>query len=382
MSTATSIPANFTKHHLPKIRLTLAVAGVIAALFVIDVSLEKTEQTELAQSALRDDRNGHALLQQGKTSDAVDQFRKAHALERENVGYEIDLINALMDDGKLAEAEPLVAEVLEEESNDGEVNLVAARLAARQGRVNSADAYYHRAIYGEWPSDVTKNQIQVRLELISFLLTHSKRDEILAELLPLQEQARKDEALQPRLASLFLEADSPGRALDIYRELAKQHPRNASYFSGMGQADLALGDFRAAHAAFAAAVARDNRDPTLRKQLELAMQLSNMDPTPRWLSSQDKYVRSLHILDLTTTGLQQCITNHPQFATDDATQLISTAQTQLSAPPPNEPTNQMAENTVALAQRIWQTRTSLCGPVTADDEEPLRYMMEKLASAK
>jgi hypothetical protein len=87
----------------------------------------------------------------------------------------------------------------------------------------------------------------------------------------------------------------------------------------------------------------------------------------------------MQILQLASGNLGQCITNHAQLATDEATQLVSTAQTELAATPPKQPTNEMAEDTLSLAERIWHERTSLCGTETAPDEEPLRLIMEKLA---
>jgi thioredoxin-like negative regulator of GroEL len=318
-------------------------------------------------------------LQQGRANDAVDAFRKAHALERENAKYELDLIEALMSAGKLAEAQPLMTDILEQESNNGEANLVAARLATKQGNINAADSYYHRAIYGQWRDNLAQHQMEVRLELIDFLTAHGKKDEMLAELLPLQEQTAGNARLQPRLAKLFLEAGSASRALELYRQLTKLDPKNGANYAGMGEAELALGDFRAAHAAFATAVAREDNDAGLRERLELSTLLKNLDPTPRTLSAQEKYSRSLHILQLASDDLRQCITNHSELATEDAKQLVATAQTQLAATQPKQPTNEMAEGTLSLAETIWRARTSLCGPATAPDEEPLRFIMEKLA---
>lgn len=379
MSTASWISDRITLRRAPGLRLSLIVAGVITGLALIDASLETTEQGELATQALRADQSGTQLLKQGKANDAVDAFRKAHALERENTQYEIDLIQALMAAGKLAEAQPLMSDILEQQSNDGEANLVAARLAARRGHIDPADAYYHRAIYGQWPDDLTERQIQVRLELIHFLQTHGKQDEILAELLPLQEQAAKDAKLQPTIAQLFLAAGSAGRAEDMYRRLIKTDPKNPANYAGLGEAELALGDFRAAHVAFSNAESRGANDPTTHQRLQLANMLSNLDPTLRWLSAQDKYARSMRILGLATGDLHQCIANHSERTTDEANQLMGAAQTELSAPVPKQPTNEMAEGALSLAESVWRTRTSICGTGTSSDEEPLRLIMEKLA---
>ncbi|HZS56125.1 MAG TPA: tetratricopeptide repeat protein [Bryobacteraceae bacterium] len=378
MNAATRTSGTVAGRRVPTLRLSLVVAAVIVALALIDVSLRRTEQNEIGTQALQADRNGHQLLQQGRADEAVDAFRKAHALERENTNYEIDLIEALMAAGKFAEAQPLMREILEEQSNDGEANLVAARLAAKQGQINTADSYYHRAIYGAWPDNLTQHQMSVRLELIDYLAANGEENELLAELLPLQEQARNNTRLQPRLAKLFLTAGSAARARDVYRQLIKLDPTSGANYAGLGEAELALGDFRAAHAAFSAAVARQENDAALRERLDLAKLLSDIDPTPRGLSTQEKYSRSMRILQLASSDLQQCITNHPELATDDATQLVAQAKAQLAAAAPKQPTNEIAEGALSLSETIWRVRVSLCGTGTAPDEEPLPLIMAKL----
>jgi predicted Zn-dependent protease len=379
MSTASSVPGNMAVTHVHVIRLSIGVAAIIAALVMVDVSLERIEQSELASQALQADQKGQKLLAQGKGDEAVDAFRKAHALERESTKYELDLIQALMSAGKLAEAQPLMTEILQQQSNNGEANLVAAHLAAKQGHINLADSYYHRAIYGEWPNHVTRHQIETRLELINFLSQQGKQDEMLAELLPLEEQAGKTPALQPMLARLFLAAGSASRARDIYRELIKADPANATYYAGLGDAELALGDFRAAHLAFANTVAHDGKDEQLRARLQLATTLISIDPMMRRLSDAEKYSRSVRILQMAADDLGRCILAHSARATTETSQLETAAQAQLAAPPAKRPTNDMAEAVLSLAERIWQADMNLCGTGTTNNEQALRLIMDKLA---
>jgi tetratricopeptide (TPR) repeat protein len=378
VSTTAQAAIKATLRRAPALRLSLILAGVTIALAVIDVFLEKTEQGEVAAQALGAYRAGTALLQEGKANDAVDAFRRAHALERERPLYEIGLIEALMAAGKLAEAQPLMSDILDQESNNGEANLIAARLAAKQGHINLANAYYHRAIYGEWRDGAAEHQSQVRLELIHFLEAHGKQDEMLAELLPLQEEASKNPTLQPTVASLFLAAGAPAHAQEIYRRLIKANPKNGSNYASLGEAELALGDYRAARNAFSTAIERDDNG-AVEARLQLAITLSNLDPTPRRLSTPDKYARSMRILGLASGDLQQCVTNHPERATDKASQFVTAAQTELAQRAPKTPTNEMAEDVLSLAENIWRTRTSVCGTGTAPDEDALKLIMEKLA---
>jgi cytochrome c-type biogenesis protein CcmH/NrfG len=379
MSTASSVAGNTAIRRGHVIQLSIGVAAVIAALVMVDVSLEKMEQGELASQAIRADQNGQKLLAQDRAGQAVDAFRNAHALERENTKYELDLIQGLMAAGKLADAQPLMTEILDQQSNNGEANLIAAHLAARQGDINSADSYYHRAIYGEWPGQTTRHQIETRLELINFLSQHGREDEVLAELLPLQEQAAKDAALQPKLAELFLAAGSAARARDIYRELIKADPRNAGNYAGLGDAELALGDFRGAHLAFANAVAHDGKDETLRARLELTTTLVSIDPTARRLSDSEKYSRSMRVLQMATDDLGQCVAKNSALATHQMTDLFTSAEAQLAAHPPRQATNEAAEAVLSLAERVWHARTDICASVASSNDQALRLVMDKLA---
>ncbi len=192
--------------------LVVILATVIVALGAIDTFLEKAQQAELGTQAREAYSTGSRLLKQGQANDAIEFLRKANALERRNVDYEIELISALVAAGKLGEAEPLMNEVLQRDSNGGPANLIAARLMVREGDTSAADEYYHRAIYGTWPSEAEAHRTAVRLELVDFLAANGKRQELLAELLPLREEVGKNPGIERRLAHLFLLAGSPGRA--------------------------------------------------------------------------------------------------------------------------------------------------------------------------
>jgi thioredoxin-like negative regulator of GroEL len=189
---------------VPILASVALIAVVIAALATIDVFLAKTERAELQNEAQQFYLDGSRLLAEGKAAQAVDLLRRAHVLARQNPDYELELINALMAAGKLAEAEPLMNDVLQRQPNDGRANLIAARLMTNERRTTDAEAYYHRAIYGEWASDAAVHRISARMELIEFLVANGEKQKLLAELLPLEEEARSNPAIAKRLAHLRL----------------------------------------------------------------------------------------------------------------------------------------------------------------------------------
>ncbi len=148
---ADSVAAKSSPVRRPVLGLIAIVVLVIAALTALDLFLSRTQQTELESAAQDFYRDGIQALKDGKANQAVELLRRAHALARRNGAYQLALIEALGAAGKIDEAEPLMTDILDREPNDGRANLIAARLSLKRGSTADAEAYYHRAIYGEWP---------------------------------------------------------------------------------------------------------------------------------------------------------------------------------------------------------------------------------------
>ncbi|MGA8027991.1 MAG: tetratricopeptide repeat protein [Bryobacteraceae bacterium] len=362
-----------------RLALTLTIALVIAGLATFDKFLASAQEAAVEQLARRSYLDGLVERRAGKTNEAVEAFRKAHALERGNTEYELELTDALIAAGKRDQADLLMRELLDEEPNDGRANLLAAHLMIAEERIAEAESYYHRAIYGEWPSDAIAHQIAVRMELADFLAGKGKQQELLAELLPLQEQTRNTPALERPIAQLFLAAGSPSRAVDEYWALIKQNPKDAAAHVGLGEAELQRGEYRAAHEAFADAATQKPDDDSIRHKLQLSSTLMALDPTPRKLTSMEKYQRSLRILDRTRSDLEECIASHPALDSEATEELLISANNVLTGTIPASVTNETAENVLGLAEKAWQTRLKACGASISPNEEPLRLIFQRLA---
>ncbi len=363
----------------PKIGLILIVIAAIGVLWTIDIFLEDAQEAELASQARSAYQSGMRFLQAGNANSAVQDLSKAHVLERSDIGYELELVAALTAAGKTREAEPLANEVLDADRNNGAANLVIARLRLKEGKILDAVAYYHRAIYGEWPQDAAAHRIAARLELIDLLIKHNRKQDLLAELLPLEEEAGKNVQIQAPLAHLFMIAGAPSRAAEVYRELIREQPNHAAWYAGLGETDLEMGDYHAAHSEFAAASARNPQDAKIKAQSQLASTLAGLDPTPRWLPSAEKYQRSVRILSAAQEDLEKCIQSQPNGATKEQGDLLQNAENAMYASPPAQKWNEVSEQDLGLAQRIWQARVDTCGPSTSPEEETLRLIFAKLA---
>jgi tetratricopeptide (TPR) repeat protein len=265
------------------------------------------------------------------------------------------------------------------EPDDGRTNLSAARLAFERGKTGDSVSYYHRAIYGNWPQNAPAHRVAARMELVDVLVTTGRSKDLLAELLPLQEEAKKDMTIQMALGHLFLLAGSPSRAAASYQALIDRNPKDADAYAGLGDSYLEQGQYRDAHAAFVKALSYKPDDVSIQPRLDLSSALTDLDPTPRRLASMEKYRRSLHILQLAYDDLNACIAKHPGPPSAETTQLLSSAHDALSNKPATSATNEISEGVLETVEKIWQARIASCGAAVSPAEEPLRLIAEKLA---
>jgi tetratricopeptide (TPR) repeat protein len=351
----------------------VAIAAVF--LIAIDSVLANTERNETAQSAGRFYREGQSLMQQRKYADAADAFRSAIANARSNPDYPLALGQALRDDGQLDAAGSTLSDLLRADSMAGAPNLAMARVFVKEGQFEEATFYYHRAIYGQWrPQDAAANQVGVRFELADLLARRNSKAELLAELLPLQDQASPDRATQEKLARLYMTAGSPARAAAIFRDLVKANPQDAAAPEGLGEAEFARADYLAAQSALIAAIRLRPDDQDARQLLELCDRVLNLDPMRRGLNGEERYRRSVHVLQLVSDKATQCLAPD---RTEPAVNLIDEAKLALSRHVPAGGQSEALEANLDLASKLWQAEKADCKPGIMAAGDPLQLVMAK-----
>lgn len=355
----------------PRVGLIAILLLSIGGLWSIDVFLARLESSELMSQARGYFKQGERLMNGGRPAPALDLFRKAYALDRANQAYALHLADALVGMGKLDDAQRMLTETLERSPNDGETNLIEARLMAREERYAESAAYYHRAIYGIWPADPRVQRVTVGLELAHMLASHGSQKDLLAELLPIESDAAADLAVRKQLARLYVTAGSPSRAQAVYRALIHEGNADFGTYTGLGDAELALGDYRAAQIAFNEA-SQHGGTAELQPRVELAAKMAALDPTVRRLGSMEKFERSVRVLRLTRDALAACAHS------SDAADLIGSADKVLAQKNARNVNNELAEERLSMAERLWAARIQACGPSTSAEEEPLRLIMGKL----
>ncbi len=367
---ATPAPATDWQGATPS--MVLAVLAIMAGFFFLDRFLVQLEQQELRHEAAGLKFEGDRLLARGEAAAAVTPYRRAHALFRADRKYALDYARALLASGDRPRAEATLREVLDRDSNGAPANLLMARTMLAAGKTTEAASYYHRAIYGAWPSEAAANRIRARLEFAAWLAQRNARDELLAELLPLQAALPAHPELGQRVADLLLAAGSPARAADAYRALLRMHPEDAAAYRGLGEAELRSGNYRAAQRILQEALRRNPSDIAIASRIQMVSTVNALDPTPRRLPSLEKYQRSLHLLELSANALRAC-------AGTAATDLLAEADHAAAQKPKGAISNELSEVRLSLAQQLWRKRVEACHPESKPDE-PLQIIMEKLLS--
>ncbi len=344
---------------------TLVTIGV---LLFLDLFLARIDSRESSAHAASEYAAGVELLQNGQASEAAERFGTAVAIERTNVNYALALGEAMLEEGRPADAEATLKALLERTENDGAVNLTMARVMERQGRISEAKAYFHRAIFGRWGDDSIARRTQVRFELIDLLARRGNARELLAELLPFEETPPDSVALNRRLGDLFLRAGSPARAANMFRAVLRRAPGDADAYAGIGEAALAAGNFRTAHADFAEASRLRPDDPGLEARMLVADSALALDPTVRGLGSHDRYERSRMLLTRTLSALAPC-----RLATGT---LADSARAALARPVRPKGEDAAGDALMATAVELWASRPAACTPEAGD---ALRLVHVRLA---
>jgi len=354
---------------------TFGLVGLaMALLFAVDMFLAKTERAESLVGAARLFGEGRALMQSGKNAEAIERIKDAIAIDRGNRDYLRTLAEAQLADGRTADAESTLTELLESDSTDGLANLIMARVLVKDGKLPEAISYYHRAIYGQWKEDGSGSRLHARFELIDLLAQRNSKEELLAELLPIQDEAPGDLKTQVRIGRLFLVAGSAARAADVFSGILNDDPENADARAGLGEAEFARGDYRAAERDFQVALRLAPADQASRQRLDLCNELLMLDPMERGIGPAGRFRRSLNLVELTRNDASQCAGENPS---PELQGLLDEAGKALEAHVGGVQQSEVAEQNLDLAEQIWQARKKECKLPPAADS-PLTLVMARL----
>jgi Flp pilus assembly protein TadD len=339
------------------------ILAAMILLLAFDTGLARVEVRGRQSYAAREFGTGQLLLAQGKIGEAIEHLRTATTLDGDNSAYRTALAQAILADGDPSTAEQILLPLLERNPTDGAANLAMARVLSKQGRDPEAKSYYHRAIYGLWPPGAETSRTAARFEVIDLLARTDAKQELLAELLPIQDDSTNDAAQRKRIARLFVVAGSPSRAVPILREVLRRDSQDADAYVALAEAALSLGDFAAARTNLLSAQKLTPQDSvSLKARLSLTDSVIALDPTQRGLSLGEQLRRSRNLMQITLTSARKCLsTQAPQVAA-----ALDSSQTLLVAPSGAEGQRQSIEQTLLLAEQLWGLRRTRCAPERQD----------------
>jgi tetratricopeptide (TPR) repeat protein len=345
----------------------------ILVIAVADMFLAKTERAESRVEAARLFKQGQAAITHGENAEAIEKIKDAISIERGNRDYLRTLAQAQLTAGKTADAESTLADLLQTDSTDGLASLIMARVLVKEDRFSEALSYFHRAVYGQWNQDAAANQLHARFELIDLLAQRNSKEDLLAELLPIQDQPPGDLKMRTRLGQLFLQAGSPARAAVVFRAVLHDAPSNADAYAGVGEAEFAQNHFRAAQRDFQTALRLDPDDQAARKSLDLCNELLTLDPTLRGLGHEERFRRSLKLVELTEGEASQCSGPNPA---PELQGLLDMAAKALKARVSAARQSDASESNLDLAEQLWARRKE-CKPPPATDS-PLALVLARI----
>ena len=352
-----------------------AVLAAITLLLLADTALARVDQVATTTHATREYSIGENLVRQRRIRDAIEHLRTAAMLDRNTSIYTVALAQAVLDDNRPGDAEPLLTPLLDRDATDGAANLVMARVLAKEGRSEEAKSYYHRAIYGLWSGDAERNRATARFELIDLLARSGAKQELLAELLPIQDEAASDTVLRKRIAHLFVAAGSPLRGSEIFRDVLRHNPRDADAYIGLAEAAFALGDYPAAHTDLEAAQRLAPDDTTIKARIQLADSAIALDPTQRGLGLDEQFRRSRNLVQMTIASAHKCLDKEaPQVAA-----ALDSVARSLVAPSAATSRRQAIEENLSLAGALWRMRGGRCAVPATPDNQALELVQDRIS---
>lgn len=360
-------------------RSFLATFGLIfvsiAVLFAADTFLARTERTESRIEAAHLFEEGKRLMQRGQDGEAISRIKDAQAIERVNREYRLTLAQAQLAANRLSDAEATIAWLLQTSSTDGLANLIMARVLVKEGRFEEAFSYYHRAIYGEWKQDANGNRLRARFELIDLLAQRGAKEDLLAELLPVQDEAPRDPTTRMHIGRLFLLAESPVRAADVFHGILQDDHGNADAYAGLGDAEFARGNYRAAQQDYRTALRLAPGAQFTLQRLTLCNQVLELDPTMRGLGPVERFRRSLKLVEYAMDETSQCA---GQNRSVELQGLLDKAEKALKAKVKPAVQSEAADANLDLAEQVWHSRKRECkSPPPADS--PLALVLARIA---
>ena len=301
---------------------------------------------------------GHALQ-------ATDEFRTALLFSPDNMPYRLSLALALLNSGRLDEAQAHLEELKQDDPTSGRVNLALARVESKRGHLKNAIAYYQQAVYEYWPADQIPERRQGRWELVDLLERTGRRNEAVGELIQLYASAPpNDTAERSRIGFAMLKFGALSEAARLFGGLEKASPHLAEVHRGLGEVYFAMGDYVSARHEFQHALHVDAKDHQSVDDLALTNAVIDLDPLLPRIGSSERDRRSRNLLSRVVADVTSCSSGRTLASYLE--QELANANSLLQAPKKNAARTQ-PDDLQQAALQLWRDRASFCEAGQATD---------------
>jgi tetratricopeptide (TPR) repeat protein len=347
-----------------QVRAALLVSIVLVAAFTVTGFLSASYKSARESRGREHYERGQALASSGNVQDAAEEYRKALLFMPDQTDYRISLCVALVEVGKLDEADTHLQELLQEDPTDGLLNVMLARVAEKRHKPAQAIEYFQRAVYGYWPPDKLAARHAARWGLVSLLEAQNRRNEVIGELLQLYANVGSDPKEKSKIGFLLLKYGAVSDAMNVFRDLTRSSPRFAEAFAGLAQAHVDQGEYVDARREYQRAVHIEPGNQYYAQQLAIVNSILELDPFLPRLKAAARLSRSKSLLNRVISDLEACLPNTeasnangqnggaPANAIADAKKLAASSS--------SDP-DQLSDDLQTVAQRLWKGRQNYCG---------------------
>jgi tetratricopeptide (TPR) repeat protein len=147
----------------------------------------------------------------------------------------------------------------------------------------------------------------------------------------------------------------------VYLRVIQKNPRDPEAWFGLGEAQLAMDDYRSAGTAYESALRLEPADAEAERRLELVREVLALDPTLRGLPGTERYERSRRLLEAVSAQLSDCAAVANIRVPDPVLALQKRVREVLLNRSRPRSFGDAAEANLSLAQEVWQARIDLCG---------------------
>jgi tetratricopeptide (TPR) repeat protein len=323
-------------------------------------------RSERASRAQRSFESANRLMQADRYTEAIEQYRSALSISH-SLQHRLALGLALVQSGQFGEAEIYLRDVLEEDAQSGPAHLGLARVAGRAGETSAAVSQYRLALAAAWPVGSEDGRVEAHVELVELLARAGRPTEAKAELLRLRTDLPEDAAIEVRVARLLLEHNLPKEAAAVLGRVLRRDPRDPSALSVLGVAELSRRRYEAAREAFEAVLQLDPHDVKAAAHLRLAEQLQVLDPDRPGLRPSERYGRSRELLSAALVAAEGCLASSARVPSPELKSDSAAAREAISGKREPRSRGDAVDRNLALAERLWMERASMCGPGDAVD---------------